>query len=212
MKLTYTFFTVSLLTLASLAQAQIKKGTILVGGSIQYKNNKIEQINSTVKQKSKTFEIGPTVGLAVKDNLVIGINLSYGNNKTDEFETNSYSGHLFLRKYWNINSKFYAFAQADGGYGLNKGESTNEPGNPGYAEAKGWSISGSLIPGIAYAASSKVQLEATFLPLLNIGYSKTNYETRNGSNNISNSEIKHFNASSSLTNAQQFSLGVRFLL
>lgn len=212
MKIKYTFLTVSLLTLAALTQAQIKKGSVLVGGSIQYKNNKTENVNNSGKLKSKTFEIGPAAGFAIQDNLVIGLDLQYSNSKNNDYEINGYAGYAFLRKYWNINSKFYAFAHASGGYGRIKGESIDVPGSTYDSESKGWSVSASLIPGIAYSAGSKVMLEATFLPLFNIFYNKTDIDTRYDINNPTKSELKGFSVSSSLANAQQFSLGVRFLL
>lgn len=212
MKIKYTLLTVSLLTLASLAQAQIKKGSVLVGGSIQYINNKTESEISSGKLKTKTFEIGPAVGIAIEDNLVLGLDLQYSNSKNNDSETNGYAGNLFLRKYWNINTKFYAFAHASAGYGSIKGESITQPGSTYASKSKGWNVSATLIPGIAYSASSKVMLEATFLPLFNINYNNTDIDTRFDNNNITKYEYKSFNVSSSLTNAQRFSLGVRFLL
>lgn len=217
MTIKYTCLTVFILFLGFLAKAQIKKGSILLGGIVRYENHKSEAETSTSKSRDKQFDIGPAAAIAIQDNLLIGIELGYSNRKnssesnyTDVVEKHhGYYANAMIRKYWNITSKFYAFAHGSAGYGWSNGKAMDEKNNDVLRKTKYWVVNATLVPGIAYSVSRKVQLESTFLPLLSINYGKqkTDYlmlETRSVRNN--------FSVSSSLANAQQFSLGIRFLL
>jgi hypothetical protein len=213
----YTCLTVFIIFLGSLSQAQIKKGSILLGGIVRYENHKSDDKSlAENKIKEKQFEIGPTIGIAIRDNFVAGLELGYSNRK-NEHESNyfqndhkldGYYANAVIRKYWNITSKFYAFAHGKAGYGRAKGKIEDKAGKD-LLITKTWQVNASLTPGIAYSVSRKVQLESTFLPLFNINYGKEETEipatdTKTKKNN--------FAVSSSLANGQQFSLGIRFLL
>lgn len=215
MKVKYTLVTLSLITLGSMAQAQIKKGTILLGGSLQYQNSKDENIGANIKDKSNTYIIQPAIGVAVKNNMVLGLQLGYSHTKSDDnnihFTANGYTGSVFLRQYWNITSKFYAFGHVEAGYSQTKGKS-KDSNNPDYTyRNKVQNIGASLVPGIAYSVSNKIQLESTFLPLLTASYSKSNTAFKYQANGNSTTE-NTFRVNGFLSNGQTFSLGVRCLL
>lgn len=215
MKLSYKLFTVVLLTIASSSQAQIRKGTIMLGGSIHYSSENLEAFNNTEKVEESTFSIGPSVGYAIKDNLVAGIDLRYENIKQElnsDNKTNGFSGLIFLRKYWNITSRFYAFAHADAGYGSTTGHEYLNGSITKTATTKGWNAGVSLIPGISYAVGKKVHLESTFLPLLQVQYKKTERERFNSGSPSFIDTREEFGMLSSLGNGQTFSIGVRFML
>lgn len=215
MKFNYTLLTCSLLTIASFTQAQIKKGSVLLGGSIHYSNSTGEEIPDIGKDKVRSISIGPAIGYALKDNLVLGLRIGYSNGKsnldTRNFKASGYYGNAFLRRYWNITSKFYAFANAEAGYGRSTGKLTQKDNLIYVSRNKSWNVNASISPGIAYSVNKKIMLESTFLPLLNVQYGKsTNKQT--DLNYVSHSSSEQFQANSSLTNGQTFSLGVRFLL
>lgn len=215
MKFNYTLLTCSLLIISSVMQGQIKKGTVLLGGSVQYSSSTGEEIPDMGKDKIRSISIGPTAGYALKDNLVLGLSLLYNNGKsnldTRNFKANGVSASAFLRQYWNITSKFYAFGNVQAGYGSTTGKLVRTD-NPFYqAKSKSWSVYAVLTPGVAYSVNKKIMLESTFLPLLDIQYAKSE-NSQTDQNYISNNTSKQFRAKSSLTNGQTFSLGVRFLL
>lgn len=215
MKLSYKLFSVALLTIATSSQAQIRKGTLMLGGSIHYSSEKQEVVNVTEKVEEHTSSIGPSVGYAFKDNLVAGIDLRYESIKKElhfDNKTNGFSGLIFLRKYWNITSRFYAFAHADAGYGSTTGHEYASDGITKTATTKGWNAGASLIPGISYAVGKKVHLESTFLPLLQVQYQKTERERFNPGSPSFIDTREEFGMLSSLGNGQTFSLGVRFML
>lgn len=216
MKLSYTLLTCSLLVIASITQAQIKKGSILLGGSIQYSNETGQEIpDRTGKEKVKAITIGPAIGYALADNLVLGLELGYSHGKSNmnfrDHKSSGYSGVVFMRKYWNITSKFYAFANAEAGYGRGTAKTTDK-GNANFrATNKSWAVNATVKPGIAFSVNKKIMLESTFFPLLNVEYGKSNFEYTDV-NFRNHSTVQQFKANSSFTNGQTFSLGVRFLL
>lgn len=215
MKFNYTLFTCSLLIISSAMQGQIRKGSVLLGGSIQYSNSTGEEIPSMGKDKIRSISIGPAIGYALKDNLVLGLSLGYSSGKsnldTRNFKASGFVGAVFLRQYWNITSKFYAFANAQAGYNNSTGKLVRTDNALYEAKNKSWSVNASLTPGVAYSVNRKIMLESTFLPLLNVQYGKSeNYQK--DQNYSSNNSTKQFRANSSLTNGQTFSLGIRFLM
>ena len=214
MKLNYTLLTCTLFFIASLTQAQIKKGSILLGGSIQYSNSTGEEIPDIGKNKIRSISIGPAIGYALNDNLVLGLELGYSNGKSNldvrKYKADGFYGSVFLRQYWNVTSKFYAFANVRAGYGTSEGTLTSDYA---FFRAKNetWNVHGSVSPGIAYSVSKNIMLESTFFPLLNVQYSKSTYDRTEYQSSV-NTKSEQFLASSSLTNGQTFSLGIRFLL
>ena len=72
----YLLLTLSFMVIYAGAQAQISKGTVLLGGDLSFGTNKTE--TGTVKSKTTGFSISPSVGIAFKDNKVLGLSLYYG--------------------------------------------------------------------------------------------------------------------------------------
>ncbi|MBO9661022.1 MAG: hypothetical protein J7527_19520, partial [Chitinophagaceae bacterium] len=119
---------------------------------------------------------------------------------------------VFLRKYWNISSKFYAFAHTNLGYSRDKStvDYKNGSGFQRFSTTKGWSVSASVTPGIAYSVSKKVQLESTFIPVIRANYSKFKVDYNNYS--PKQTDGSDFSIEGGLQTGQYFSLGIRFLL
>lgn len=216
MKIIFTCVTVFILFLGPLVQAQIKKGSVMLGGGISHASRKTDnESQSENNSRIKYFGIAPAAGIAINDNLLVGIELGYINRKTSyesiysdvDQKSDGYFANATIRKYWNITSKFYAFAHGSAGYSSDKGR--DKDNDIERHNNKRWTVNATLVPGIAYSVSRKVQLESTFLPLFNISYGNQKTDSKY---TATRSDRNNFSVSSSLANAQQFSLGIRFLL
>ena len=209
MKLRYTLIAIIAIFSCTIAQAQIKKGTSLVGGTLAFASNKTEFPQSTGSPDGKTKQIiiNPSYGYAIKDNLVLGVDLSFGQltiENTVKSTTWSKGGSIFLRRYWEILRNFYVYGQANAGVEWYK----TEYSNTGNLQLKNFNITGSIKPGIAYSVSKRIQLESSFISLLNISYKQTTFYN----SNTKAAKMNTFDANSSLNNASNFSVGVRVML
>ncbi|MFL5745382.1 MAG: autotransporter domain-containing protein, partial [Niastella sp.] len=110
-------------------RAQISKGAVWVGGSIGYNHQKFG--TDTPYTKTNTFNFSPAVGLVIKDNLVVGISLTYGHGKTNnngseiERKNNNYGAGIFVRQYIPIVNRLYLFGEAGANYEYSKYNSTS---------------------------------------------------------------------------------------
>lgn len=207
----FTFSLLIALITMSAANAQIRKGANMVGGSIYYNSNKSDQTsgNSTQGTKNSGFGITPSYGKAVRDNLVIGANLNYGNTVNENInggnssktKTNTFGAGVFVRPYKNLGaSGFYLFL--DGHLAANYSTSTNTPyGN------KGFDIGAGINPGIAYAITPKMHLETGLNNLLYAGYSSYKSTNEQAAYKSSNSG---FNAGIGLGSSTTWTVGVKF--
>src|SRR4051812_20144592 len=96
-----------LLTFASLfflsftSSAQITKGSVLLGGGIS--GGKGKSGSSPNESTSSSFSLYPTLGIAVKDNAVVGLRLSYSRSQSGQSninfsdKQNGYSAGVFYR-------------------------------------------------------------------------------------------------------------------
>jgi hypothetical protein len=193
------------------ANAQIKKGSIFLGGDIGGSTQKTKT-DGVTSDKQSGINISPVIGKAIKENLVLGINagvtIYHAENTTN---TSSYSAGVFLRKYKNIgNGGFYIFVQGglNGAYYKQK---RNVAPSPISDETKIMFVGLTAYPGISYAISRKLHLEAGFNNLLLLNYSNEKRET--GDPVISTKKTNAFNISSSLSNAtSSLYLGFRLLI
>ncbi len=102
-------FVIITLFIVSLATAQIPKGSLLLGGGVNFGNTKFETGNNISKQNN--FNISGSVGIAIKENTFLGGFLNYGhselknNNTPGKPENTSYGGGVFFRKYLLLGKK-----------------------------------------------------------------------------------------------------------
>jgi len=195
--------------------AQVKKGSIFLGGDIGGSSIKTEASGSAFNKRNVVF-VSPVLGKAIKDNLVFGGSLDIGFFE-DEYtsvynsqKSNSYGVGFFLRKYKPLgNSGFFIFVQGslNGSYSRDQQEDPNS--SIKYA-ARRYGVSFSAYPGISYAVTKKLHLETGFNNLLNLGYwhekrtSDTPTAVTYKSSGVS--------ISSSLNNFSSLYLGFRVLL
>src|SRR5215208_6544861 len=113
---------------ASFVNAQINKGTILLGGGISAGIGKSSSSVPAYSYENKFREVNiyPAIGLAVKQNIIVGIKGSYGYNKNEysypslENKSRSYSAGVFLRRYLPLGKSFYLFGEAGASYYYSK--------------------------------------------------------------------------------------------
>ena len=210
MKPLYIFCMMSLFS-GKLLTAQITKGSVLFGGSLSYSSEKTDN-NSNTKIKSTGF--APAFGVAIRENLVAGADLEYYSIDSDyDYLKNEAKGAgVFLRKYWNIGKKFYAFGQARIGVRWADYIYTDTR----YAYMR-WNVEEfntniTLKPGFAFTLSKKVQLETVLLPLFTAQYRKTESNSDTFSSNKQHKENKGFDVNTSFSSNTSFALGIRVLL
>jgi outer membrane protein assembly factor BamA len=110
-KLYVLFFTV---LICSITQAQIKKGEIVLGGNLGYSDQSyttdIPGANSS-SNSNKTLFISTSFGKAIKDNLVLGADISYNHSNSSYTPGSATTGNgfgagVFLRKYKHLGEGF----------------------------------------------------------------------------------------------------------
>ena len=201
------------ISIASISQAQIKKGSVLLGGGINFYKNESE--SSSSESKYNSFGLNPSVGLAIKDNWVVGINGGYSKSKlkpnTPLFkdETNSYSAGAFVRRYHGLGKSFYPFGNAAINYG--KSEREEVPGTDYRKITSTRSISLGLAPGIAYAVGKRFHLEAYLNDLFALNYSKNEAESISFGNS-NKTEDKSLYLAANFNTSNPLSIGFRFVL
>ena len=199
------------------ANAQIKKGSIFLGGDIGASAEKTKSGELTIAKQNSLY-LSPIAGKAIKDNLVLGVNAGfvlykYDNSNSDNYirSMDAYSAGIFLRKYKNIGTGgFYLFVQ--GGLGGSYIKQKLENRISAYLEeTKRISVGMTAYPGISYAVSKKLHLETGFNNLLSLNYFHEKKEVSNIS--IITSKTNGFNIASSLNNATSYLyLGFRLLI
>jgi hypothetical protein len=212
-KIILAIITVSLFV--SSANAQIKKGSIFLGGDIGGSIQKTKSGGITTN-KQNGINISPVFGKAIKDNLIFGVNAGFGIYNNDnpvnkwEYNTNSYNAGVFVRKYKNLaTSGFYLFVQA--GLGINYYKQKQEGLSPmDFDETKRVTVGINAYPGISYAVSKKLHLETGFNNLLSLNYF---IDKREVGSPVTKYKTNGLGISSSLNNAtSSLYLGFRLLI
>lgn len=181
---------IAAIVLASFANAQITKGSLFIGGQISGYTNKNGTGSSSQTQSS--FYVSPSVGTAIRQNLVLGVDLLYGHSKNEnglnpDTKGNAFGGGVFLRKYVPIVNKFYFFLQGRAGYSHEK----SKGGSGSFtfsSESNNFNLG--LYPGVSYALTKALHIEAGFNNLALLSYShatskQTGFPTQNSSSNLS---------------------------
>ncbi len=200
------FSTLIVFAIASTVNGQIKKGATLLGGQLGF-NASTTEPNNFPKSTTTGLTLSPAFGKAVKDNLVIGVDVLYvytkNVNDANVSKTNAYGAGFFIRKYKLLAKDFYLFGQGrlGGLYSASKYYSTQQPGS---IESKGYNIGLGFYPGLAYSVTYKLQLEAGFNNLVAVQFSHATDDN--------NSKSSNFGFSSSLSSIAGLTFGFRVLL
>lgn len=151
------------------ANAQIQKGSVLLGGKVNYSNENSEHSVQGFSQdiKSNGFSIDPQIGIILENNWVIGSTLTIASSKSiinDETVTstnfnsgtrttksNAFGVGLFARKYLPFGDKFSAFGELSSGALWNNSTTSYVTSSSTFdSESKYNSYQTSLSAGLAY--------------------------------------------------------------
>jgi hypothetical protein len=209
--------TVTAFCIAAFAQAQITKGSVLLGGNISAGSTKYNSTANGTSNNSKQngFNLSPFVGFATSDNKVWGVGVSYShgqlenstNNETQK--SNAYGASLIHRRYYTLGKSFYIYGQGAAGYSTYKANAKSTS----YENVQKSSNAGlSVSPGVAYAVNKYFHLEISINDFASMGYTKSeNIAYANTTaQNTTESENLYFNTNFSSVNA--LTIGFRFVL
>jgi hypothetical protein len=192
-------------------RAQISKGAIWLGGNIGYNQNKDAPGDQSNSYKYTSFNISPAIGKVVKDNLVIGFNLLYGQNNTEhiqvgiknEVKVSNYGGGVLVRQYVPVVSRLYIFGDANAGFTLLKTDYINTYNSSiSKSTSKGWAANLGITPGLSYGITKKLHLETSLSNLFAISYTKSK---------SSGDKYHRFSTGLATDGKAQFNIGCRFL-
>jgi hypothetical protein len=212
------YFTLCLITACTIANAQIKKGAILLGGDIGLAGSSNSPTTHSSGGKQTWIDVNTSFGKAVKDNMVVGFDLFYGYSGTSSpastyngnYKSNSFGAGVFLRRYQYLGSHFYFFGQGRLG-SVYSTSTTTFPVNstPYQNDTKDYGINLSFYPGISYAINDKWQLETGLPNLLAMTYVRGKSTNLITGNPPETSNYYVYSISSSLSNIYQLSVGMR---
>jgi hypothetical protein len=124
--------------LATIANAQIPKGSVWLGGNIEFNHSEDEAFPAT---KQTNLFISPAIGMAFQQNTVYGIQLNYNESKRNsggiESKNTEMGVGFFLRRYWPIINRLAAFGQLGASYA----DIFDKTETPNYRqEVNGWNV------------------------------------------------------------------------
>ena len=152
-------------SVAAATQAQINKGSILLGGSLSvYHSNSMQ----------KSFFSNIQIGTAIKNNTFIGLIGSYytdnyGNLATP-FKQQTNTIGAFYRKYKKLSNRFYFFGELQASYSALKNSYTYYD-SIGSIKSKVHGGIIAFIPGISYSICKHFQMELLMPNIANFSYS-----------------------------------------
>ncbi|MEO8861424.1 MAG: hypothetical protein ABI358_08375 [Ginsengibacter sp.] len=204
------------------ANAQIEKGTILLGGSINYYSYKSSQpyFYNNYDYKSEGDGANIQIGRAIKTNSFAGIILSYShtNNYTTAVSPDSnfnksttLGAGVFYRKYKKLLKDFYFFAEVSGQY--QHGEMEQAGSTNVYYNTKASSNGGTITftPGISYAVCKNLQMELLMNGLVSTSYTHIRYNYISGTPTVtSDGKSNSFSINANLNSSILYGFGIGF--
>jgi opacity protein-like surface antigen len=218
MKLKLLLSVVFVCTLLTSSYAQINKGTVWIGSNFSYAEEKIKPDQLIISGKTRTVSVLPAFGVAIKENVVLGIfgnyTKTYREQQTNSYyskrDEKTYGGGLFVRRYVPVFKRFYLYGEGRLGYNkLESEENWATSSVSGTNKLKSWETRLTFTPGIAYGITRSILLEAGAAALFDARYRST--ETIDSPYTQLNS-VKTFTAGVNLENAASFFVGIRFLI
>lgn len=155
-KIILTIFTASVFVCS--ANAQIKKGDILLGGTFGYGNS-----NSQGNSSGSNANLNPSIGYAIGKNSVLSIRLGYNRGKSEDTNGNyvskytGFSTSLAWKKFFPIKDNLGWFTDL---YGAFSSGSIKQQYTPGSSISKSTSTgySAGVNPGIYFIPASGLLL------------------------------------------------------
>jgi hypothetical protein len=222
------YFFIGLILTGFLSQAQISKGTILLGGDFNFGTSSIKTstegvtpVTPSTTTKNTGFSVSPSIAKAIKDNLVLGVDLGVGYTSeasNPNYKQNDYDLGVFMRNYKYLGSRFYFFFETRLGFTYSDFTQDDSTFAPSHVDTKSFGINLGLSPGVAYSLSRRWQLEAEFPDVVyaEYNYSKENYVYPPQGIQPNQPEQHQvgslFNISSSLTSSFYLEVGLRYMI
>jgi len=213
MKGKITFATLAFLCCSFFVNAQIKQKSVLLGGKLYY-SNAITKLNDRTNSKSNSAIIILSVGQAIKQNSVLGVNLQFSPSTSYQFndlnvqyksQASGYGAGVFYRQYKSLAKDFYFFIEADANYFYLK-QTVSDTSGFKLQNVSQSSVQLSLAPGISYKVFKNLHLEVAIPQLLSVQYgaAKNNLDRSNSQ--------KQFAINTSLNSTSLNNLSVGFKL
>lgn len=126
-------------------------------------------------------------------------------------ENKNYSAGVFYRRYYPLSARFYLFGQGTLGWGLTTDR--RESNNVLQQTTNTNTINVNITPGISYAASRKLHLEASLNQLASAGYSFGKTKTYNDNGTVAGTATqKNVGISGNGNGFSSITIGLRWLL
>lgn len=210
MKKKATLLAISILSVICGLHAQTEKGSVYLGGSINFSSIAANVLpNSYPQTYSQTqLTVSPSVAWAYKNNRFVGFSLSYVNVRAADSlfidRQNSVAVSVFLRQYKLLLKGFYLFAHESFSAGFGHTNDVSYGFNS-------FQLSLGVSPGLAYNIAKHLQLEVA---LANIIYARETYLKYSGLGVRNNNHSNSFNFGSSLEGSSlgSFAFGLRYFL
>lgn len=157
------------------ANAQFTTGKYLIGGYLSFQTENGKNLD----YKNEGAIVNLNFGKVIKENTVVGINLSYGQTSYDYVGSEvqkfkQYGAGVFYRKYKSLSKDFHLFGEAGLDYSYSENKTT------GGSNIQNNSINNSatikLMPGLSYSLNNKVQIELLMPNIVGIGYSHSTFK------------------------------------
>jgi hypothetical protein len=216
----------ALLLSSFIVNGQFKKNDILLGGQLSYNYNSSSSSEPSgyypnSDQKMNYGNITISLGKAVNENTIVGIDLSYlpfssTNSVTNgppaiKYQNNGYALGIFFRKYKSLGKEFFLFGQGSASYGWSDQSGKDSTGEK-VASGSSWNAGINLFPGIAYRISKHFFLELSIPNLFAVTYTKGHSTNQYGVNDVQTSKSDQLLISTSLSTNPLTNLGIGFRL
>lgn len=183
--------------------AQIKKGSILLGGQISFNHSNVDN-NTGQDNSSAVFHIA--AGKAYKENSVLGLYAEYAHySVSGSFISDFYRTGIFYRKFHKLLKDFYFFGEIGAGYmgAKEKRYGINEFRN--YQSG----VEINVTAGLSYRIYKKLHLELSIPQIAGMYYTVS--KTRSVTDN-SKQDSFGFNTSMNGNFLNGVAVGFRFVL
>lgn len=220
-----TLLSIVAFLLTSVTNAQITKGSTFIGGSLNFSSDRKNPSRTTdVETTVSNWLIRPQLGKVIEDNKVVGIFLNIGGSlnkqagppaNLSQTKNSFYGGGVFFRNYFPIAKRFYLFGDASLSITSMKTQSLADNGSTQYIyyNNKGTQSILSVAPGISFAASKKIHLEAAFTDLLFLSYTVSKTEEYSSPGVLfRETKGKNIGASANANALSNPFIGIRFIL
>lgn len=206
-------FILSAVLISVSANAQFKKGDILLGGNLGFSTS-----TSSDTATGNSVSVNVTVGKAINESTVFGVNLLYapfwsnyyfGYNgiALDSYLQNDFGVGVFFRKYKSLGKDFFLFGEAGANFGWTT-QSGKDFNDVKVLTASGYSATVNVMPGFAYRVSKKFFLELSIQNLFYAQYSSSKTTIQS----IDYNKNSGFSIGTSLSSGLLSDVGVGFRL